>query len=83
MSENGRSMGKTETHDGRNPPSELVPLSLMAAALGVAPSDLRIEALAGRIPCVQIGKRSLLFDRDRIRLWLLDRAQAEDNNDGR
>ena len=61
----------------------LVSLSIMAADLGVRPADLRREAIAGRVPCVRIGERSLLFDRDRIRVWLLDRSNAEGNSDGR
>jgi hypothetical protein len=61
-------------------PSEgprLVSLRLMAADLGVSPSDLRREALTGRVPCVRVGNRGLLFDRELVHRVLLDRVQRE------
>jgi len=51
----------------------LVPLGVMAADLGVSPADLRREALAGRVPCVRVGSRGLLFDRELVHRSFLDR----------
>ncbi len=62
-------------------PRRLIPLCVLAAELGVRAADLRREALAGRIPCVRLGERSLLFDRERVRRLLTDRAELEGGSD--
>lgn len=65
-------------NERRSTAARLVALPVMAADLGVRPEDLRREALAGRVPCVRVGDRSLLFDRERIRRLLLDRASEKE-----
>jgi hypothetical protein len=72
-------MSHSSTDDPR-----LVPLGVMAADLGVSPSDLRREALAGRVPCVKVGNRGLLFDRELVHRALLERlCQRREERDGR
>lgn len=66
----------TKSSDPEGAP-RLVALSVMAAELGVRPDDLRREALAKRVPCVRIGERSLLFDRDLVARLLLERAGTD------
>lgn len=47
----------------------------MAAELGVPAAELRRSAAAGDLPCVRIGARGVLFDRERLLAALLRRAQ--------
>jgi hypothetical protein len=54
----------------------LVPLSVLATALGLPRLWLRDEALAGRIPCLRAGKR-LRFHVEAVRACLVARAARE------
>ncbi|HOQ88164.1 MAG TPA: hypothetical protein PLQ89_20865 [Phycisphaerae bacterium] len=54
---------------------KLLPLAAMARRVFVAPSWLRSEAEAGRIPHLQAG-RTILFDPDAVEAVLLERARA-------
>jgi hypothetical protein len=49
----------------------------MASRLGIAPRNLRLEALAGAIPSVRVGKDALLFDPVAVEAILFERARAE------
>ena len=52
----------------------------LAALLRLPRAWLRAEALAGRIPCLRVGRR-LLFDPDAVRAALARRAaQGEGGN---
>lgn len=55
----------------------LLPLSSLAAVLGIRPSDLRAAAERGEVPCVRVGERGLLFDRELVERELLRRAAGE------
>jgi hypothetical protein len=58
------------------PDDTLVPLSLLATALGLSRGWLLGEALAGRIPCLRAGKQ-LLFNLDAVKAALAARAATE------
>jgi len=57
-------------------PTRLLPLSSLAAALGIRPADLRVAAEKGEIPCVRVGTRGVLFDRLIVERELLRRASS-------
>ena len=46
--------------------SPLLPLSAAAAELGVDPSTLRRQAIAGRIAAVKLGPRAWMIEADEI-----------------
>jgi hypothetical protein len=46
----------------------------MASHLGIAPRNLRLDAEAGRIPYIRVGKNALLFDRSAVERVLAKRA---------
>jgi hypothetical protein len=54
----------------------LVPLTVLATALGLPRLWLRDEALAGRIPCLRAGKH-LRFNVEAVRACLVARAATE------
>ena len=54
----------------------LLPLGAMASRLGISPRDLREEALAGRVPCVSVGRGALIFDPDAVEESLARRARG-------
>jgi excisionase family DNA binding protein len=54
----------------------LLPLSRLAARLRLPADWLREEALAGRIPCLRVG-RKLLFNADAVEKALAERAGRE------
>jgi hypothetical protein len=54
----------------------LLPLNRLAARLRLPADWLRDEALAGRIPCLRIG-RKLLFSPDAVERALAERAGRE------
>lgn len=54
----------------------LLPLGAMATVLGVQPRELRHEAEAGRVPCVKIGLKCLLFDAQVVIETLLKKART-------
>jgi len=56
--------------------TRLLALGAMASDLGVSTRSLRVEALAGRIPCVRVGGESLLFDPEAVRRALLERSKG-------
>jgi len=49
----------------------------MASRLGISRSNLRQEALAGRLPCVRIGKDGLIFDPRAVEEELAARARRK------
>lgn len=59
-------------------------LDLRRAAhiLGVPMSWLRNEADAGRVPCLRAGRR-LLFNLAAVKAALLERAAADDDDNGK
>lgn len=57
--------------------SQLIPLGVMAAILGISARDLRVEANAGRLPHVRVGDKGLLFDRQRVEGCLVGRARED------
>lgn len=59
------------------PQARPVGLYALSVSLGLPRNWLRDEALAGRIPCLKVGKR-LLFNRDAVERTLLERAGAVD-----
>jgi hypothetical protein len=55
----------------------LIPLATLAAVLGIRPEDLRRAADEGVVPCVRIGERGRLFDREVVERVLLERAAGD------
>lgn len=58
-------------------PRRLVPLGILASDLGLQAKALRESAERGEIPCVRVGERGLLFDRELVERVLLARAAGE------
>jgi hypothetical protein len=51
----------------------LLPLNRLAARIRLPASWLRVEALAGRIPCLRVG-RKLLFNPEAVERALAEQA---------
>jgi hypothetical protein len=56
------------------PPKTPVRLIGLSVALGLPRAWLKAEALAGRLPCLRVGRNTLLFDPDAVRAALARRA---------
>jgi len=55
-------------------PESFISLRRAAARLGLPASWLRAEALAGRVPCLCVGRR-LMLNPEAVERALLDRAE--------
>jgi len=58
-----------------HPRLDLVPLGLMAARLGIPPTELRQDVEDGGLPAVRVGKRGLLFHVATVERLLRERAE--------
>ena len=61
-------------------PELFLPLRRAAARLGVPAAWLRAETLAGRVPCLRVGRR-LLFNPAATERALLERANQSGHQD--
>ena len=59
------------------PKVQLLRVTSMARLLGISPGWLRLEAKAGRLPCIDAGG-TLLFDADAVQAALAERAHPCD-----
>jgi hypothetical protein len=56
---------------------QLLPLGAMAARLHIRAAELRAEAEQGRVPCLRVGTKTLLFDPSRVYEALRRRSVEE------
>jgi hypothetical protein len=56
---------------------QLLPLGAMASRLHIRAAELRAEAEQGRVPCLRVGTKTLLFDPVRVYEALRRRSVEE------
>ena len=56
--------------------TKLLTVVALARVLRIPATWLKSEALAGRLPCLRVGRR-MLFNRDAVEVALLERAAKE------